>query len=183
MNRLNVDQISDFLDYIDQCHPGLERILRNLSYVLPKLIISGLPAVDLPILSVQFQALTALDKESFNHLLSPSGDVNDTSLEPLSYNREILSRQARSDVEVAVISHRDAVGDRSSMESTPDPMFDERQEFRSGSVTQPSLEVPPSCSYMAKKEVHHESRVRLPPIQELYNQLIGISGEVPGGRP
>lgn len=135
---------------MDICHPGLERILRNLSFVLPKLIISGLPTADLPILSVQLQALTSFNDESFNHMLSPSGDVNVTSLDPLSYNREISSRQPRPDVEAVVVSQRNP----SSMESTTDSMFDERQEFCSGSVTQPSLGVPPSCSCIAVRAWH-----------------------------
>lgn len=151
---------------MDRCYPGLERILRNLSYVLPKLIMSGLPTADLPILGVQLQALTSFDDESFNHLLSPSSDAIVTNLEPLRYNREISSLQPRSDVEVAVISPRGAC----SMESIPDSVYDEPQEFGSGSVAEPSLRVHPSCSCMALKHVHHKCRVRLPPIQELYNQ-------------
>lgn len=43
LHELSLTYIGDFLDFIETSQPGLETKIRNLSYVLPRLMTSGLP--------------------------------------------------------------------------------------------------------------------------------------------
>lgn len=67
LHELGHKYIGEFLDYIDRCQPALEARIRNISYILPRLMTWGLPAGTLQVEKVQFEELSELDRaNAFN---------------------------------------------------------------------------------------------------------------------
>lgn len=78
LHLLKRESIDGLLDYMDLCHPGLKETLRNVSYVLPRLLTWGIPKIGLQILNVPFDDLLHLKDDPFNNVFPvPASVVNE----------------------------------------------------------------------------------------------------------
>jgi hypothetical protein len=82
LQRLLRGSIGDFMDYIEACHPGLRGMVQNISYILPRLIRSGLPTGGLATDGIRFEQLTQFNDNGFNLLFPLPHGIEDEDLEP-----------------------------------------------------------------------------------------------------
>lgn len=78
--HLDRPHIPAFLEYMEQCHPGLKKMLRNISRTLPRILKYGLPPGDLQISNTPLEELISFDEESFNRLFFWPAAAMDTEL-------------------------------------------------------------------------------------------------------
>ncbi|KAK3177470.1 hypothetical protein K4F52_009761 [Lecanicillium sp. MT-2017a] len=77
LHLLKRESIDDLLDYMESCHPGLNAMLLNVSYVLPRLLTWGIPKTGLEVINVPFDDLLRMKDDPFNNLFPiPASVVN-----------------------------------------------------------------------------------------------------------
>ena len=81
LNELKRECIVDFLDYLEQCHPNLSRVVRNLSYILPSLMEAGLPTAGPQLNSLLFTEPEDYDDDAFNRLCRLPANFDTTNLQ------------------------------------------------------------------------------------------------------
>lgn len=82
LHGLGHKHIGVFLDYIGRCQPALEERIRNISYILPRLMTWGLPAGRLLFEKIQFEELSELDRANGLNCCFPlPAGVSTTELE------------------------------------------------------------------------------------------------------
>lgn len=89
MHALNRKGVDDFLDYIGRCKPELETRLRNLSYVLPRLMTWGLPTGGMQLEKAWDGKLLGYGDDAFNRIFPLPVGVEDADLQPPKVRTEI----------------------------------------------------------------------------------------------
>ncbi|OAQ60874.1 kinase domain-containing protein [Pochonia chlamydosporia 170] len=62
LNGVSHQSMTDFIDYIDKCQPNLKERLRNLSYILPRLMTQGLPPGGLGVDTLDLDGTDAINR-------------------------------------------------------------------------------------------------------------------------
>ncbi|KAH0591660.1 hypothetical protein MHUMG1_10601 [Metarhizium humberi] len=86
LHELGLTYIGDFLDFIERCQPGLETKIRNLSYVLPRLITSGLPTGGLLVETSELD-----HPDTFNRCFPLPAGTDAADLQLLHFSADISS--------------------------------------------------------------------------------------------
>lgn len=89
LNELKRECVVDFLDYLEQCHPNLSRVVRNLSYILPSLMEAGLPTAGPQLNSLLLTEPEDYDDDAFNRLCRLPANFDTKSLQLSSIFLEI----------------------------------------------------------------------------------------------
>ncbi|KJZ70764.1 hypothetical protein HIM_09848 [Hirsutella minnesotensis 3608] len=83
--------IEDFLDYVGVCHPGLAKMVKNLSHILPRLIRWGLPPGGLGPGALPAEQVTHADQDIFNRLFPLPACIQPVDGEPPGPGMDILN--------------------------------------------------------------------------------------------
>jgi len=89
LHALNRKGVDDFLEYIGKCKPELETRIRNLSYVLPRLMTWGLPKGGMRLEKARDDKLLRNGNGACNFIFPLPAGVEDADLQPPDLSTEI----------------------------------------------------------------------------------------------